>query len=242
MKWFKHDSDAHTDAKLKKVKHKYGIVGYGLYFYCIELIAMSIDRQNITFELEEDAETIALEWGLDQLKVQEIMEYMVGLRLFENHDGRITCFKLARRLDDTNSKNPEIKRILALLNGQKVSDLVGDAPSDSEIVGETPKDSAQNRLDKNRLDKNKKTSLPPDFEISQEMIDWASKQDFSIDLSSATDDWKDAMLSDTTKYKYTDWTAAWRNAMKRAQKWANDKNPSPTPKRPKPMPKPGSDS
>ncbi|MCP3699064.1 MAG: DUF4373 domain-containing protein [Aliivibrio sp.] len=38
MRWFKHDSAAHIDARIKKVKHKYGIVGYGLYWYCIELI------------------------------------------------------------------------------------------------------------------------------------------------------------------------------------------------------------
>jgi hypothetical protein len=158
MKWFKHDSTAHMDARIKKLKHKYGIVGYGLYWYCIELIAFGVEKNNISFELEEDAETIALEWNVDQLKVQEIMMYIVELGLFEQDNGMITCMKLARRLDDTNSKNPEMRQVIAKLNGSK-----------SEILRVSPKDSAQTKLDKTKLDKtkldktkvsNSKNSLP----------------------------------------------------------------------------------
>ncbi len=161
MKWFKHDTSAHHDAKLKKVRHKYGITGYGLYWYCVEIIAFGVDSKNITFQLEEDAETIAIEWGLDQLKVQEIMTYMCELGLFESNSGRITCLKLANRLDDTNSKNPEIKRILANLSGAKKSEKPEEKPNSSESLGDTPKDSDQIRLDKireeeNRLEKIKK--------------------------------------------------------------------------------------
>tara|TARA_R110000850_G_scaffold269167_3_gene401047 strand:- start:9539 stop:10270 length:732 start_codon:yes stop_codon:yes gene_type:complete len=141
MKWFKHDSSAHIDTRIKKVKHKYGIVGYGLYWYCIELIAMSVDGKNISFELEDDAEVIALEWSLDQLKVQEIMMYMVDIGLFESSDGRITCLKLAKRLDDTNSKNPEIRKMLASIN--------------SKSLGHTPNNSEQLRTEEIRLDKNR---------------------------------------------------------------------------------------
>lgn len=156
MKWFKHDSNANTDTKLKKVKHKYGITGYGLYWYCVELIAESVSPKNITFELEEDAEIIALEWSLDQLKVQEIMQYMVDIGLFEvGSNNQITCFKLAKRLDDTNSKNPQIKHIISGI--------------DSDKVGVTPSDSDKLRLDKIKLDKikldnkNKPPKLVIDF-------------------------------------------------------------------------------
>lgn len=106
---------------------------------------MGLDAKNITFALEEDAETIATEWGLDQLKVQEMMLYMVELGLFENdHLGRVTCMKLANRLDDTNSKNPEIKRILSGLKG-KDSEKLRQTPTNSEYLGP----------DKTRLDKTK---------------------------------------------------------------------------------------
>ncbi len=147
MKWFKHDSDANTDAKLKKLRHKYGIQAYGLYWYCLELIAGRVDRNNITFELEEDAETIAMEWNLDQIKVQDMMQYMCDIGLFSSNSGVISCLKLAKRLDDTNAKNPEIKLILSRLN-----------PNHSESVGDTPSDSEKLLTDETRLDKNIKES------------------------------------------------------------------------------------
>lgn len=153
MKWFKHDANAHIDAKLKKVKHKYGIVGYGLYWYCIELIAMGVDKNNITFELEEDSETVAMEWNLDQLKVQEIMEYFVHLNLFELNDGRVTCFKLARRLDDTSSRNPEIRKLLGLIvEPEKEESEPLELRESPKTSDESQKDFDQIRLDKIRLD------------------------------------------------------------------------------------------
>lgn len=166
MKWFKHDTTAHTDAKLKKLKHKYGINGYGLYWYCLELIAGKVEAKNITFELEEDAELIALEWDLDQLKVQEIMGYMVSLGLFESSDGGIiSCLKLAARLDDTTSRNPEIRKMIAKLNGNKVPEI--------EQTSETSEDSSD-RTDKSRLEQirlDKKGQPPADFSFPKHMAE-----------------------------------------------------------------------
>jgi len=39
VKWVKHDTDAHRDAKLRRLMLAYGMEGYGLYWYCVELIA-----------------------------------------------------------------------------------------------------------------------------------------------------------------------------------------------------------
>ena len=147
MRWFKHDSSAHRDLKLKKVKRKYGITGYGLYWYCLELIADSVDKKNITFELEDDSEEIAHEWNLDRVTVSEIMEYMVNLGLFECSDNRITCMKMATRLDDTNSRNPQIQAIIRELECRS-SAKTSDIPEDSS---EDPENSSA-RLDKIRLD------------------------------------------------------------------------------------------
>jgi hypothetical protein len=163
LKWFKHDSTCHIDAKVKKLKQRHGIVGYGLYLYFIELVAMKVDKENITFELEDDAETIAYEWRLDVEQVEAVMAHLVELELFEiQPDGAITCFKLASRLDDTNSKNPEIKAISARLKDkQKLADITttqDETRSDSEPVGLSPSSSDQTRLDKIRLDKNKNTT------------------------------------------------------------------------------------
>lgn len=115
MKWFKHDSNANQDAKLEKILYKFGADGYAIYWYCLELISGKIDKKNITFELEHDSELIGQKLKIDILRVEEIMRYMVELQLFEinEENNRIMCLKLATRLDDTTSKNPEIRNILA---------------------------------------------------------------------------------------------------------------------------------
>jgi len=122
MKWFKHDCDALHDAKVEKLVMKYGIEGYGLYFACVEIIAGNLGPDNFTFELEHDAEILAYKFKVDTLKVEEIMKYCVNLGLFElNGNNRITCMKLAKRLDNTTLQNPQLKETLSNLKQLKVS-------------------------------------------------------------------------------------------------------------------------
>jgi len=112
MKWLKHDSDAHADAKLIKLKMRYGLEGYGLYWHCLELISGNIDANNLTFELEHDAEIIAYQVNMHEEKVAQIMAYMVDLGLFENSHGTITCMKLALRLDQSMTNSPAIRHYI----------------------------------------------------------------------------------------------------------------------------------
>lgn len=113
MKWFKHDSNALHDAKIEKLIMKYGIEGYGLYFACVEIIAGKLTPENFTFELEHDAEILAHKFQVDTLKVEEMMRYCVDLGLFEiNGDNRITCMKLAQRLDNATLQNKELQETL----------------------------------------------------------------------------------------------------------------------------------
>ena len=99
MRWFKHDSDAHMDAKMRRLIHKWGIEGYGLYWYCLELIAKDVGTTNLTFELEHDAEILAHDMRMSREKVEDMMRYMIDLKLFEGSEGRITCLKLFNRID-----------------------------------------------------------------------------------------------------------------------------------------------
>lgn len=117
MKWFKHDADANRDSKLEKVLMKYGAEGYALYWLCLELIAAPIDKHNLTFELEHDAEILAYRLKMDSKRVEEIMRYFVNLQLFEisSTTRRITCLKLANRLENSIVKNPQLKQIQHLI-------------------------------------------------------------------------------------------------------------------------------
>lgn len=151
MKWFKHDTDSLTDAKLRKVIIKYGAIGYAIYFHCLELIASEISETKLTFELEHDAEIIA-----DDLRikgngnqsgveiVEEIMRYMVSLNLFDESNGQIFCFKLLKRLDSSMTSNPKMR---ALINDAKNNHDTVMTKSDF-IMQE------KNRIEKNRIDEN----------------------------------------------------------------------------------------
>lgn len=74
--------------------------GYGLYWYCLELIAQNVEKHNLTFELEHDAELIGIDTNIHQERVQEMMADFIKWKLFENTDGVITCLKMASRTDE----------------------------------------------------------------------------------------------------------------------------------------------
>ena len=153
MRWIKHDTDANQDAKLQNVLLDYGLEGYGLYWYCIELIAGKVDKDNITFELEHDARIIARNVGCTAQKVEEMMRYFVELGLFESSQGTVTCLKLARRLDKSMTSNPEMRQLIENIKSHDSIMTQSEKPMQDKI-----------RLDKNRVDNKAKCGkqvLPP---------------------------------------------------------------------------------
>jgi len=149
MQWFKHDATASNDAKLKRVRMKYGLEGYGLYWYCLELIASEVSKDNITFELDHDAEIISHDTGIHYERVQEMMTFMVNLGLFEENQGVISCIKMAQRLDKSMTSNPAMRVII-----DKLRNPNGDSHDGVMIESEKV------MQDKIRLDKNKHSMAP----------------------------------------------------------------------------------
>jgi hypothetical protein len=116
VNWFKHDTDATTDAKLKKLIIRHGAVGYAVYFHCLELIAGDVTESNITFQLEHDSEIIAenlhIKGSADQSGiaiVEEIMRTIIALGLFQEAGGHIFCFKLLKRIDLSMTGNSKLR-------------------------------------------------------------------------------------------------------------------------------------
>ena len=150
MQWIKHDTDANQDAKLQNVLLDYGLEGYGLYWYCMELIAGKVAKNNITFELEHDARIIARNTGSSAQKVAEMMTYFVNIGLFECSNNVITCLKLAKRLDQSMTSNTQMREIIK--NFKDNDNLVTHHDA---IM--TPSDKVMQ--DKIRSDKNRKEEI-----------------------------------------------------------------------------------
>ncbi len=156
MKWFKHNSTANMDAKLQKVLLDYGLEGYGLYWYCLELVAGNVEPENLTFELEHDCRIIARNTGSSEQRIQEMMNRFSELGLFENIEGRITCLKLAKLSDDYTSK-------LVRKKPPQVLDSKGvlENPTKTEKDPLDKKRLDKKKLDKNKTNKNKKSDPAP---------------------------------------------------------------------------------
>ena len=123
MEWFRHDSNANLDDKLQQVLLNYGLEGYGLYWYCIELIVNKVSKDNITFEVKHDARVIARNTGSTPQKVEEMMKHFIELGLFENNHGVITCMKVAKRLSASATSNPQMRQIIHNINQNNVLHL-----------------------------------------------------------------------------------------------------------------------
>lgn len=152
MRWFKHEARAHSDAKIEKLLVRYGIQGYGLYFYCLELIVETVEPNNVTFQLEHDAEIISRRINVHPDQVQEMMKYMIDLGLFESNHGCICCNKILKRLDTSMTSNPELRKII-----KNYHDPVMTQSTNSHDSVRADKI----RLDKIRLDKSE-TDVSPD--------------------------------------------------------------------------------
>ncbi len=195
MKWFKHDSTASLDAKLARVRLKYGMEGYGLYWFCLESIARNVETHNLTFELEEDAELLSVATNIHYERVQEMMTYMVNQGLFENCEGRITCLKMATRTDEYTQK------------------LLRNRDNVPTVSRHTPDKVPPIRIDKNRTEekrinlKHRAVFRPP---TTQEVTDYTITRPIKIDADRFVDFYasKGWMVG---KNKMKDWKAAVRN-------------------------------
>lgn len=171
MKWFKHDTNASTDAKIRKLILRHGAEGYAVYFHCLELIAGEVTNEKIDFELEHDAEVIADNLKIKSTdtisavdKVNNIMKYIVEQKLFEESNDRIFCFKLAKRLDSSLIKNPELNNIKKKLKNEKKREVTRKSLPD------------KNRLDKTRKDKNKDICDSKESPVPEKQIKSKSKK------------------------------------------------------------------
>jgi len=210
MEWFRHDSNANLDDKLQQVLLSYGLEGYGLYWYCIELIVNKVSADNITFELKHDARVIARNTGSTPQKVEEMMKHFVELGLFEAHaNGLITCMKVAKRLSASATSNQYMRKIIHTINTN--NDLQLPSCHRHDVVMKEEK-----RIEEKRVIK---TTIPSDFTVSERVISWANEKGYR-DLNKHLDNF--ILVAQSNNYKYTDWDSAFMRAIK--DNWAKVAN------------------
>ncbi len=84
MKWFKHDSDAREDIKLKRLKKKFGMVGIGTWWCLVETVAKEGIGGYLDFEKYPQTE-MAEEWGLIPDILKGIIDFMGDIGLIDKN-------------------------------------------------------------------------------------------------------------------------------------------------------------
>lgn len=164
MKWFKHDTDATNDPKIRKLKKQFGMEGYGFYFNLLELIARDMEDRPDEFGFlptDWDYEALEMETGLSSDKLRTITDFMCEIGLFCLKDKRLYNSKIIERCDDYTSR--------ILRNKAQNTKSTNIVRTKSDKVP----------LDKIRIDKNRDISLSskittgdkyqPDFKPPQKM-------------------------------------------------------------------------
>ena len=191
MKWYKHDSNAHMDAKLQDVLLDYGLEGYGLYWYCLELIINKVDKDCATFELEHDARIIARNTGSTAAKVTDMMQAFISLGLFEDIDGKITCLKLAKRIDKSMTSNKEMRAIIELFrksHDESPNNHDETPNSHDPVMTESAKPmQEEKRREESRVDKNKSKDLSASNENEDQQIAMSNLDSYEMAMSENKD-------------------------------------------------------
>lgn len=106
MKWFKHESDAHTNLKLQRVLDQVGVEAYGYYWICVELVA--IQGENFRVKSEKNWKNyIQKMTGLLVERQDKYLPVFVQEGLIDkkaNKRGDLFIPKLAERSDDYTNR------------------------------------------------------------------------------------------------------------------------------------------
>ena len=98
--YFRHDFNAHSDPKIKKLRMRHGLEGYGFYWYVIELSRAEADGK---LQVKELAEVLAFDLNLDLDKVKAMLKTMLESELLvhegKGDDAKVYSPRLLRDID-----------------------------------------------------------------------------------------------------------------------------------------------
>lgn len=144
MKWFKHMTDMSQDVKVKRIIRKFGVEGYGLYCYILELIVRKLESENPVPDLEETSHDIATDLSMDTVRVEEIMWFCMEQGLFEQDEltGRLCAHKVYKFLQQSETRSEYLRK------------MISDYKDKKECLG-LSETNVKNRIEKKRKEENR---------------------------------------------------------------------------------------
>ena len=117
--YFSHDADMRNDAKIKAIRRKYGIEGYGVYTMLLEILT---DKDFFKLEWDDlSIELTAADIEIEPERLKDIVNYLVNvLKMFTIEGNFLYCEKLITRFDSLLSKRKrDIKPLTKELSTSK---------------------------------------------------------------------------------------------------------------------------
>ena len=196
MQWFKHDTNANQDTRIKRLRNRFGLAGYGMYFYVLERVVSDLHQGNVSLALEDDTSLLAADWNIPEATAQEMIDYMVELGLLSiSPDGIISCPKVAKRLDKsmTNGRNMrELVDALRFQHGYTASPnpsvMTTSGGGHDEVMLEE-KRTEKREEDKKRQQHEQKQKPQSSDKVSQELVVKTEEGEFQIP-GEVIDKWK----------------------------------------------------
>lgn len=106
MKWFKHETDAHTNLKLQNVIDTFGLEAYGYYWMCVELVALQSENFHLNSEKNWKNYLKKLS-GLLSEQQDLYLQLFAEINLIDKKSlikGTLSIPKLAERCDEYTDK------------------------------------------------------------------------------------------------------------------------------------------
>lgn len=104
--WFRHDSNARHDPKIRALRHRHGVAGYGAWWIIVEMLRDAED-----YRLPHKPyviESIALECGLDSTTVERLLnDCSTALELLETDGEYFWSASLNRRMQALDAKREQ---------------------------------------------------------------------------------------------------------------------------------------
>lgn len=122
MKWFKHESAAHNDEKIRELIHETGVEGYGIMMICLELIAEKIDH-NLIAEIEISWRVLSEKCGKRSDKLKSILKTSAFANIlpseFRKDKVKLYCPNLLKRLDNWTERSVSTTEQVSTNQNQK---------------------------------------------------------------------------------------------------------------------------
>ena len=132
--YFSHDSNAHTDPKILKLRMSLGWEGYGIYWAIIENL-----RNQETYSINEgEFMFLTLSLAIDEAKLKQILTKCLEVNLLELSEGNIYSPSLLKRMEKADGIRNK-RREAGSKGGKAKAKAIAELKQNSSIKGKETK-------------------------------------------------------------------------------------------------------